>query len=286
MDGRNKKNIVRMAAMKMQKIIKALCPPIIFRQLSRIWHSSQGLTFAGHYPSWADAKRDSSGYDAANILEQVKNAALKVKRGEALFERDSVCFNAADNRYPALTGLLYIALKHKGQLSVLDFGGSLASFYSQHINILNSIEKLRWGVIEQPHFVAWGVKHLTTASLGFYHSAAEFTAEGTPNVVFLSSVLQYLEAPYDTFNDLLQLNTEYILLDRTAFIDGNVDRLTVQTVPASIYQAKYPAWFMSWEKFHSTITAANYEVIMEFPGTDHTNIGYYKGLLLQRKNRA
>ena len=272
--------------MKTLQIIKALCPPIIFRQLSRIWHSSRGLTFAGHYSSWADAKRDSSGYDAVNILEQVKSAALKVKHGQALFERDSVCFHTADNRYPALTGLLYVALKNKGQLSVLDFGGSLASFYYQHINILNSIDKLRWGVIEQPHFVEWGAEHLTTGTLGFYDSVGQFVSEGLPDVIFLSSVLQYIEKPYDTFTDLLQLKTEYILLDRTAFIDGSIDRLTVQTVPASIYQAKYPAWFLSWEKFHSAITVADYEIIMEFPGTDHTHIGYYKGLLLQRKKRA
>lgn len=272
--------------MRMANLIRAICPPFIFRRLSRIWHASQGLSFSGDYQFWADAEKNSSGYDAVNILEQVKNSALKVKHGEALFERDSVCFHTADNRYPALTGLLYIALHNKGQLNVLDFGGSLASFYFQHINILNSIENLRWSVVEQPHFVAWGAEHLATKSLRFYNSSAESVAEGAPDVVFLSSVLQYLEAPYHTLNELIQLNTEYILLDRTAFIAGDTDRLTIQVVPKSIYKAKYPAWFLSWKKFHSVITNAGYEIMMEFPGIDLTEIGFYKGLLLKRKNNG
>jgi putative methyltransferase (TIGR04325 family) len=269
--------------MNITNLIKELCPPIVFRLFSRAWHYRSTLSFSGNYSSWEQAKLDSSGYDASNILEKIKHATLKVKNGEALFERDSVCFYHADNRYPALTCLLYIALRKNNQLNVLDFGGSLASFYFQHISILNSIAKLRWGVVEQPHFVSWGLEHLSSDSLKFYKTSTEFITEGSPDVIFLSSVLQYLQDPYQMLNQLLQLNAEYILLDRSSFINGSTDRLTVQTVPKSIYDAKYPAWFLSWEKFHQLITVAGYEIMMEFSGIDATDIGYYKGLLLQKK---
>ncbi len=266
------------------KIIKAICPPVIFRQFGKIWHARKSPSFGGNYRSWDDAKQDSSGYNAENILEIVKAAALKVKLGEALFERDSVCFYEADHRYPALASLLYIALKNNGQLNVMDFGGSLASYYFQHIKVLESIDKLRWGVIEQAHFVDWGKKHLTTQSLKFYNTPLEFSADGYPDVIFLSSVLQYLETPYVILEQLLDLNVEYILFDRTAFITGDKDRLTVQTVPESIYKAKYPAWFLSWSKFHAVVTKAGYEVLWEFTSLDSSDIGFYKGFLLQRKS--
>ena len=267
------------------KIIKAICPPVIFRQFSKIWHARKSPSFVGNYRSWNDAKQDSSGYDAENIFEIVKAAALKVKHGGALFERDSVCFYEADHRYPALASLLYIALKNNGQLNVMDFGGSLASYYFQHIKVLESIDKLHWGIVEQAHFVEWGKKHLTTQSLKFYNTPLEFSAEGQPDVIFLSSVLQYLETPYTILEQLLDLNVEYILFDRTAFIAGDKDRLTVQTVPESIYKAKYPAWFLSWSKFHAVVTKAGYEITWEFPGIDSSDIGFYKGFLLHRKNK-
>ncbi|MCB5184124.1 methyltransferase, TIGR04325 family [Methylobacillus gramineus] len=267
----------------MTNIIKALCPPILFQVLRRLRHRRVSSSFAGNYPSWDQAKLDSSGYDAANILETIKNSALKVKRGEATFERDSVCFYHVEYRYPALSGLLYAALSSGSRLSVLDFGGSLASFYSQHAAILSSVQNLRWGVVEQAHFVVCGQENLNTRVLKFYNTPAEFALEGTPDVIFLSSVLQYMEKPYQLLEELLQLDAEFFLFDRTSFNDGD-DRLSVQTVPPSIYPASYPAWFLSWSKFLDTMSSAGYEIIMEFPGTDPTEIGYYKGLLFKRRS--
>jgi len=238
-------------------------------------------SFAGDYHTWCQAKLKSGGYDADNILDSIKDSALKVKHGEAIFERDSVCFYNIEYRYPALSGLLYAALSSDGELSVLDFGGSLASFYSQHASILSSVRKLRWGVVEQAHFVAWGKENLTTPTLKFYNTPAEFVLDGKPDVIFLSSVLQYMEEPYQLLQQLFQLQANFILFDRTAFIDGD-DRLTVQTVPASIYPASYPAWFISRAKFQAVMQLNGYEVLMEFPGDDPTDIGYYKGLLFKR----
>jgi putative methyltransferase (TIGR04325 family) len=267
--------------MNLTKLIKALCPPILFQSLSKFRQRKTTSSFAGNYASWTLAKQNSSGYDAANILSIIQNSALKVKRGEATFERDSVCFYHVEYRYPALSGLLYAAQVSGGQLSVLDFGGSLASFYFQHAKMLSAVKNLRWGVIEQPHFVDWGQEHLATANLRFYHTSAEFLSEGAPNVIFLSGVLQYMEHPYQLLAELMKLEADFFLFDRTAFYDGD-DRLTVQTVPAAIYPASYPAWFLSWSKFLQAMTSNGYEIVMEFPGTDLTEIGYYKGLLFKR----
>lgn len=271
--------------MKLANLIKEFCPPVFFRILRRIRHRKAGSSFAGNYSSWDEAKRNSGGYDAANILDTIKHSALQVKQGNAIFERDSVCFYHVEYRYPALSGLLYAATCSGSKLNVLDFGGSLGSFYSQHALMLSCVQNLRWGVVEQAHFVAWGQEHLSTSILKFYNSPAEFAQDGKPDVIFLSSVLQYIEEPYQLLKLLFKLQAKFFLFDRTAFNDGD-DRLTVQTVPASIYPASYPAWFMSWSKFIKTMTDGGYELVMEFPGTDPTEIGYYKGLLFRRKDIA
>jgi hypothetical protein len=60
-----------------------------------------------------------------------------------------------------------------------------------------------------------------------------------------------------------------LLLDRTPLIDGAVDRLTVQYVPAWVYgtAVKYPAWLLSRNRV-TEILAQGYELLAEFGALD------------------
>src|SRR5881394_1299402 len=51
--------------------------------------SRAGITFEGPFTSWEEARIASGGYDDASILDKVRDATLKVKHGEAAYERDS-----------------------------------------------------------------------------------------------------------------------------------------------------------------------------------------------------
>lgn len=58
----------------------------------------------GDFNSYEEALRvanhidNSGGYSSSSILERVANATQKVRRGEAIFERDGVAFNREDYR--------------------------------------------------------------------------------------------------------------------------------------------------------------------------------------------
>ena len=112
--------------------------------------------FTGNYATWDEAKKNCLGYDAPNILEKVKASLLKVKNGEAVYERDSVLFDHVEYSYPLLISLLYIATASENKLRLLDFGGSLGSSYYQNRNFLNRLELLEWSIVEQNHFVKCG----------------------------------------------------------------------------------------------------------------------------------
>jgi putative methyltransferase (TIGR04325 family) len=71
----------------------------------------------------------STGYDSEIILEKTRDALLKVKNGEAAYERDSVLFDEIQYAWPLLTSLMWVAAQAKGILNVLDFGGSLGTTY-------------------------------------------------------------------------------------------------------------------------------------------------------------
>src|SRR5436305_14010450 len=102
------------------------------------------VRFSGNYKSWEEAERDSTGYAAPEILQKTRAALLKVKAGEAAFERDSVIFDTMQYNFSLLAGLLRAAAANHGRLSVLDFGGSLGSTYFQQRSFLCDVTDLHW----------------------------------------------------------------------------------------------------------------------------------------------
>lgn len=267
--------------MNFKDLAKDFCPPILLK-LVRQFRNKNNITFTGNYASWAEAALHASGYDSDAIFQRVREAALKVKRNEAVFERDSVCFYHEEYRWPTLACLLSIAAERDGQLNVLDFGGALGSFYFQHRKFLSKLQECRWAVVEQKHFVAFGRAEMLDNVLKFHETIDDCLAEGGVDVVFVSSVLQYLKSPYVMLAKLAQTKALYLLIDRTPFIAGDQDRLTIQNIPETIYSASYPAWFFSREKFNAFIAGAGYRLILEFPGDDNVGVGEYKGLLYER----
>ncbi len=87
-------------------------------------------------------------------------------------------------------------------------------------------------------------------------------AENTPDIIILSSVLQYIENPYPLIEFISQLNIKNIVLDRTAFSNEKNDLLTIQNVSPDIYEASYPCWFFSSSSFIKKFIG--YEIINEF----------------------
>jgi putative methyltransferase (TIGR04325 family) len=78
----------------------------------------------------------------------------------------------------------------------------------------------------------------------------------------------------------------HVIIDRTAFLANDRERLTVQHVPDSIYPASYPAWFFSETKFTAAIESAGYSLTADFPSTvdDYSpegGKGYYKGFIYE-----
>jgi putative methyltransferase (TIGR04325 family) len=224
-------------------------PPTIARQLRRLPRLGSDITFEGPFSNWEEAAECSSGYDCEQILEKVLAATLKVKRSEAIFERDSVLFKKIQYAWPVTTGLMWAAARDGGRLSVLDFGGSLGSIYFQNHKFLEGLKAVRWSVVEQAHFVKAGREHIQDGRLVFYPTIAECVEEETPNVVLLSSVLQYLEKPYAILDELVQSGVDIILIDRTSFYNGEEDLIALQKVAEAIYPASYPLWVFSKKKF-------------------------------------
>jgi putative methyltransferase (TIGR04325 family) len=167
----------------------------------------------------------------------------------------------------------------------VDFGGSLGSAYWQHRRFLDPLD-VRWAVVEQPHFVARGRERFTDARLSFHETTAAARAASGAQLLLLSSVLQYLERPYDALAQFIDEGFPFVLIDRTPLL-ADRDRLTVQRVPRWIYPASYPCWFLSRARLLAAV-APRYEVVAEFPALDRATIpgSTFRGMLLERRGRA
>ena len=229
----------------MKKMAAALCPPLLASCWRRI--HNPGVTFAGDFQSWDAARGAGTGYDDTAILNKVLEATMKVRRGEAAYERDSVIFANIQMAWPVFSGLLMAANHAERSLRVIDVGGALGSSYFQNQALLRhaGITTIRWHVIEQASFVATGRIHLQDDNLRF---AERIRDAGPADVILLSCVLPYVAKPLDMLAEVLAAKPEFIILDRTPIVKTpGKNRLTRQTVPAHICAASYPAWFFQEE---------------------------------------
>lgn len=270
----------------MLQMLKKLFTPKIAEKIEE----SPKIGFFGNFHTFSDAKAACTGYDAPQILERVAQSLMKVKNGEAVYERDSVLFNEKQFSFAVISGLMTAAAANGGRLHVLDFGGSLGSSYFQNKEFLDLIPDLQWSIVEQKHFAERGKADFEDERLRFFEHTDEVFAHGTVNVLFLSSVLPYLENPVLFLQNILSKNVPFVLIDRTGFMKNEAERLVIEYVPERIYAASYPTWFFEEAKFLE-IFAPKYAKIVEFPSFcdndyrfEDGSTGIWKGYFFRLKN--
>jgi putative methyltransferase (TIGR04325 family) len=241
----------------------------------------------GAYYSWEEALKNCTSYKADEILEKTLKATLAVKNGEATYERDSVLFDKIEYSWPLTAGILLAASKSSGKFNVLDFGGSLGTTYFQNRKIICELSDISWHIIEQPHYVEVAKKYIETSELRFYKNITELDEQIKINLVVLSSVLSYLERPYEVLDSLLKLNPPVIIIDRTSFNTNPDDKdvIRIQTVSPQIYTASYPCRFFNETKLVSFIESKGYKILEKFSSIDNFDSrAIWCGFIFIKKN--
>ena len=275
----------------MKQLLRDWLPPVLTNTIRRLISSKPdnnqcNIAFEGDYQTWEEAQANSSGYNQADILEKVKNATLKVKNGEAVYERDSVLFDHVEYAWPVLAGLMWVAAQNQGKLHALDFGGSLGSSYFQNRQFLSSLTEVTWSVVEQSHFVECGREFIADDCLRFYSTIDECLEQRSPHVILLSSVLQYLESPHIILEEIGNVGASLIILDRTIVNKTERDIPYNQIVPPSIYSASYPCWSLSEDELIKSLSVS-YHLVSDFPSLNFPALkeieSIFKGFIFIKK---
>ena len=205
------------------------------------WRNRQAMvSFEGRFPSFEIAKEKCGGYEEDTIFEKVKSAAISVKEGKACYERDGYLFYEKDY-YLQLLAILYSVFLEYGELNVIDFGGSMGSTYFQNKDkLINIIDKIKWNIVEQKHFVDFGKEYLEDEILKFYYAIYEIEK---CNCVIFGSSLQYLENYKVFLTKIAERKIPYLVIDRLPV--SNETWVSIEYVHEPIYEASYPLYILS-----------------------------------------
>src|SRR3989344_5632671 len=69
--------------------------------------------------------------------------------------------------------------------------------------------------------------------------------------------------PYEQIRKFIDAGFDYILFDRTSFLENEKDKIAIQKVKPSIYQATFPIWFFNYRKMIETFQS-RYNIVAEF----------------------
>jgi putative methyltransferase (TIGR04325 family) len=257
---------------KINKIITLILPPVfiifyrkfIVKSLTidvlPIDSKKKNEYWDGDFLSWEDAEKLCAGYDSDSIINKCFESIQKIANGEAVYERDSVLFDKKEYSLGIIASLFLVLNKSNNSLSVLDFGGSLGTSYYQNKEFLRFFTSCKWTIVEQEKFYQLGKKYFENDQLMFSKTIDDCLENNSPNLILVSSSLQYLSNPIHTLNKINNSNVEYILFDRIPFSEKD-NFITIQTVPPSIYDASYPCWIFNYEWLVESLT--NYKLIFD-----------------------
>jgi putative methyltransferase (TIGR04325 family) len=251
--------------MNWRQVLRAVTPPVV----KDLWRRAigRGIQFRGRYDDWNEANQAAHGYDSAETIRKVSEATRAVIEGKAAAERDSIVFPRVPYPYPLISLLLRAGCENGGQLTVLDFGGALGSSYFQCRDFLGGLRRVNWNIVEQQAFVDVGRLEFERGPIRFFESIDLAAKAGQPDVVVLSSVLQYIPDPADVLAAIGQLQPRYVMIDRTPIAITGRQIITVQRVPREIHETSYPAWLFS-ETFLTSGLGPKYRLVADFDAVD------------------
>jgi len=250
---------------KIRKALKSVLPQAVvdfYRD-----NFSKSTKWVGNFSSWEEAVNNSTGYDSEKIISRVFKSTLEVVSGRAKYEQDSILFYEEEFDTDLINLVSMVSKKNK-KVTVLDYGGALGSTYFKNKKFLSKIKGLNWCVVEQEKFVELGKANFADKTLQFYPSLDSFFEKKSPNIVLFSSVLQYLEKPFEVINEVISKKPLFILVIRTPFTQ-NQSRICIQKVNPDIYPASYPCHIFNEAGFIKAF-AKKYSVISSSINNDYS----------------
>jgi len=119
---------------------------------------------------------------------------------------------------------------------------------------------VRWTVVEVPATVKAGRKEFSSSELRFEEDIKD---AGQVDIVLASGALQYTSAPYENVRRLIETGAKGFVFDKVPLLVK--DRITVQRVDPSLFDASFTCWIMARERFLKETSGLEMRMSWEMP---------------------
>src|SRR5579883_3452812 len=207
---------------------------------------------SGDYASWEQAAAECpGGYEQEAIID------VTLKSTRAARDTCSVALDVLSLR--PLAGLQYAAGRAAANpVRVLDFGGAMGAHYFMLRRFLPY--PVQWTIVEMPTTVKAARAEFSSNELKFEE---DVMAAGRADVVLASGALQYTSAPYEIVRRLIETGANWFVFDKVPLLMK--ERITVQRVDPSLFDASLTCWIMARAKFLEETSGLKMRLSWEMP---------------------
>lgn len=234
-----------------RQLLKRLLPPVLLDLLRKRRCPQPIYTWDGIYPHLRDVPVHHASYDHEERIHEMATQA-----GEWLAQmraglRPAIWHNTLAT-VAAATGV------GLGTIRVVDFGGAAGSGFIQLLATLPPSITLGYHIVDLTGMCAAGRElFVGEPRIRFHTTLTEVPAQ--PDIVYVNSVLQYLEDYAGQLRALTALGARWLLLARTA--TGNIPTFASRqlNLPGQVL----PYWFVNRDELVSLVRSLGYRLAFE-----------------------
>lgn len=232
-------------------VLKRLAPPVLVDLVRGAKSFTPACTWEGIYPHLREVPVQHATYDHGERIREMASQA-----GELLAQ-------VRAGRKPALwhdTLATVAATVGAGRRSVrvVDFGGATGTGFIQLLATLPQATPVEYHIVDLPGMCAAGREVFAGESRIQFHAALA-EVQGQPDIVYVNSVLQYIDDYAGQLRALAALRAPWLLLARTA--TGNFP--TFATRQLNLPGQVLPYWFINREEIGTILQGAGYRLAFE-----------------------
>lgn len=225
-------------------------PPIIL-DLIRGTTNSQGSIWKGVYERHSSVPTREGTFDERLIGEMSEAAARALKH----YESGGKPY--LWHEHLALVASMIAA--ETGQIRILDFGGGIGSGFLQLLSSLPSTTKIEYLIVDLEQMCNAGRKIFANDERIHFVTTLPPSSQ-VFDLVYVNSVLQYIEDYKTTLENLACVGSPFLLLTRLAAGDFPTFATQQINVPEQIF----PFWFLNVQEVNQILRGSGYEVASDF----------------------
>ena len=190
--------------------------------------------------SWSDAVAHSSGYQSKKTIDSlISSYPINPANLSSHF------FIGNRLQQIASAFLEGVASSNKNTIRVIDVGGGLGQYFFLLEKLAPSIQ-FEWVILETTALCELAKSVAPTKkNIGWISSLAD--TQGTFDIALLSSVIQYVESPFDLLDDLMKV-AKFLILNRLPLTSSRNQKICIQRPGFFESKGSYPVHILSEDK--------------------------------------